>query len=192
MDFCAEYLTETVKGLFLKQPIAELYMAMISKQDCVLDDIRMCNFGKSVCTLVLCLHHVIASFLFCISTSASPNTHLETSSPPLAPPRVLQPTCVTELERAATSSLLTHHIALSRSKEFKTSKTITRLFWALLGRRGWVGHQKQGSCGSRTGNDVLLRNSLPPPPPPVFTVLSASGYILQFDFKALSSWHFKC
>lgn len=123
----------------------------------------MCNFGKSVCTLVLCLHHVIASFLFCISTSASPNTHLETSSPPLAPPRVLQPTCVTEPERAATSSLLTHHIALSRSKEFKTSKTITRLFWALLGRRGWVGHQKQGSCGSRTGNDVLLRNSPPLP-----------------------------
>lgn len=30
-DFCAEYLTETVKGLFLKQPTAEPYMAMISK-----------------------------------------------------------------------------------------------------------------------------------------------------------------
>lgn len=30
-DFYAEHLTETVKGLFLKQPTAELYMAMISK-----------------------------------------------------------------------------------------------------------------------------------------------------------------
>lgn len=30
-DFYAEYLTEAVKGLFLKQPTAGLYMAMIPK-----------------------------------------------------------------------------------------------------------------------------------------------------------------